>query len=366
MMKGAKEISSAIKKIFVTFVIVLSQLSNYGQARPDLSSFKDRLQPVDESSFFKTEGYYNWCPSILKTKNGVYHLFYSRWKKEYGFGGWLTHSEIAHAVSNKPTGPWKLVGTVLSGAGSGHWDAITAHNPRIEYFDGKYYLYYIATNTGNKAFSEKDRTEWAKASNANPNRNALRNNQRVGVAVAGHINGPYQRMDHPIIEPSGPITHITTNPAIVQGKDKRYYLIVKGDKPGNTKFIRNQAIAVSTSPVGPFEMQPKPVIDYLDTEDMSTWYDKKRDYYYGIFHSTEGFIGLVSSPDGINWNKAHDFVVMPKQLKMKNGEVRKYDSMERPFIFVSDNEPKVLSLALKKGDDSFLVFIPIKPASKNK
>ncbi len=67
-------------------------------------------------------------------------MFYSRWKKEYGFLGWLTHSEVAHAVPKNPAGPWEYKETVLKGRGKGYRDAITAHNPKIKYFEGKYYL----------------------------------------------------------------------------------------------------------------------------------------------------------------------------------------------------------------------------------
>lgn len=352
-----------MKRIRIVNVILLSFLfctSLWAQERQDVLSFKDRIQPVTENNFFKTEGYYNWCPSMLKDKDGKFHLFYSRWKKEHTFSGWLTHSEIAHAISNTPLGPWKIVGTVLIGRGNGYWDAITMHNPKIECFNGKYYLYYISTNFGDKNFTEKDLVETEIGSHGHPNWKILRSNQRTGVAVADNINGPWQRFNQPLIEPSGPIATITVNPAITKGKDGKYYLIVKGDKPNEKRFIRNQAMAISDSPIGPFVIQPKPVIDYLDTEDMSLWYDKKRDYYYSIFHSTQNFIGLVSSPDGINWYKAHDYLLMPKELKMKNGKIQKFDSMERPFIYLEKNEPKVLSLALKKGDESFLVFIPIK------
>ncbi|WP_346239574.1 glycoside hydrolase family protein [Niabella insulamsoli] len=342
-----------------TLIYLLFINISLAQSRPDQLSLKDRILPVSEKHFFKTEGYYNWCPSMIKTKDGLYHLFYSAWKKEYGFGGWLTRCEIAHATSRQATGPWTIVGTVLKGAGKGHWDAITAHNPKIKYFEGKYYLYYISTNLGDKDYTETELTQTGQTFYSHPNWAILRKNQRTGVAVSDNINGPYKRMDQPLIEPSGPITTLTVNPAITQGKNGKYFLIVKGDKPNETRFIRNQAIAIGDHPSGPFTIQPKPVIDYIDTEDMSMWYDKKRDYYYGVFHSTSGFIGLVSSPDGLNWYKAKDYNLMPKQLLMASGGIQKYDRIERPFIYTENGEPKVLSLALKKGDDSFIVFIPL-------
>lgn len=345
--------------LYITIFIVFS-FQGISQERKDELYFSDFIQPIKEQNIFKTEGYYNWCPSIIKERDGKYHLFYSRWKKEYTFSGWLTHSEVAHAVSDSPYGPWQYKETVLTGRGKGHWDAVTAHNPKIKYFNGKYFLYYISTNMSEKQYSEKDLSEIARAGSKHPNWwPDLRANQRTGVAVSTSINGPWARMDKPLIEPSGPIETITVNPAITQGKDGRYYLIVKGDKPNETRFIRNQAIAISNSPEGPFEMQQKPVIDYLDTEDISIWYDKKRDYYYAIFHSTEDFIGLVSSDDGINWRKALNYIIMPKIIHLKGNRLLKPDRLERPFIYVENDEPKVLSLAAKKNDESFIIFLPI-------
>jgi alpha-L-fucosidase len=338
---------------------MLAVSSVSAQPRPDILFFKDRLQPLAKENIFKTEGYYNWCSSILKTKDGIYHLFYSRWPKKLGFDAWLTHSEVAHATSKTPAGPWEYKETVLTGRGKGHWDAITVHNPKITYFDGKYYLYYCSTNMGSRDYTEEELIETARDGGKHPNWKILRPNQRTGVTVASSINGPWTRMDQPLIEPSGPITTLTVNPAIDRGKDGNYYLIVKGDKPGETRFIRNQAIAISDSPVGPFVMQPKPVIDYLDTEDMSLWYDKKRDFFYGIFHA-HTFIGMVSSPDGINWKKATEYVITPKKLALSDGAELIPDRLERPYVYHEDGEPKVLSMAVKKGGESYIVFVPVK------
>ncbi|TDN95909.1 alpha-L-fucosidase [Sunxiuqinia elliptica] len=349
-----------MKKINLLLIGLVLVVAGFAQSHPDKLFFKDRLEKLSEENLFKTEGYYNWCSSIIKGEDGKYHLFYSRWPKKYTFLSWLTHSEVAHAVADSPTGPWKYKETVLQSRGKGHWDAITVHNPKIKKFDGKYYLYYVATNMGDKDYTEEELIETARVGYSHPNwKKYLRPNQRTGVAVANSINGPWKRMDQPLIEPSGPITTLTVNPAITQGKDGKYYLIVKGDKPNETRFIRNQAMAVSDSPVGPFVIQEKPVIDYLDTEDMSVWYDAKRDYFYGVFHA-HSFIGMVSSPDGVNWKKATEYVLTPKKLEMNDGDLLVPDRLERPFVYLEDDEPQVLSLAVKKGDEAYIAFVPVK------
>lgn len=318
----------------------------------------DDFKVVSQDNIFKTDGYYNWGSSIIKERDGKYHLFYSRWKKEYSFFGWLTHSEIAHATAKSPMGPWKYKETVLKGRGKGHWDAITAHNPKIKYFEGKYYLYYIATNMGGEDYTDKDLVEIAHTGYTHPNWKILRPNQRTGVAVANSLNGPWTRTDAPLVEPSAAITTLTVNPAIDKGKDGKYYLIVKGDKPNEKRFIRNQAVGVSQHPDGPFEIQEKPVIDYLDTEDMSVWYDNSRDRFYGVFH-THNYIGLVTSKNGTDWEKSNEFVLKNKEILMEDGTTLKPDRMERPFVYQEDGLPKVLSVAIKKGNDSYNVFIPI-------
>ncbi|MDP4680648.1 MAG: alpha-L-fucosidase [Cyclobacteriaceae bacterium] len=344
--------------LIVILLLQISQLSIAQSGEDDLYLY-DKISEISDDNIFKTDGYYNWGSSILKEEDGKYHMFYSRWRKEYTFYGWLTHSEVAHATSKSPAGPWKFKETVLEGRGKGNWDAITAHNPKIKYFQGKYYLYYISTNLGDNPFTNDDLIETAHTGYSHTNWKILRPNQRTGVAVSNSINGPWKRMDQPLIEPSGPITTLTVNPAIAQGKDGKYYLIVKGDKPNVTAFVRNQAIAVSNSPMGPFEMQEKPVIDYMDTEDMSVWYDEDRELFYGVFHA-HTFIGLVSSRDGINWKKANEHVLMLKSVRMKDGSILKPDRMERPFIFTENGKPTLLSLAVKKGDESYSIFIPFK------
>ncbi len=351
-----------IRAWFTFFTLLFSLLTVTAQEPPDDLFLTEHLQPVSPENIFRTPGYYNWGSSIIKGKDGRYHLFYARWKKTYSFTGWLVLSEIAHAVSKTPYGPWKYKETVLRGQGPGHWDAYTAHNPKIKYFDGKYYLYYISTNLGEDTLTHDRLLEIAHKGYRHPLWMVIRNRQRTGVAVASSLEGPWKRLDQPILEPSGPITRLTVNSAITKGPDGRYYLVVKGDKPGAQRFLRNQAIAVGETPTGPFVMQQEPVIDYIDTEDMSMWYDKERHRFYGVFHA-RGFIGLVTSADGIHWHKATRYVLMPKVVPLAGGDTLKPGRLERPFVYTENGEVKVLSLAAKKGDDSFCVFIPIK---KNK
>ena len=92
---------------------------------------------------------------------------------------WVTRSEVAHATSKPPFGPFTF--------------RVCAHNPTVHKFGSKYYLYYMG-NTG-----DGDDTPTL---NGQLNR-THRNNQRIGVAVADSPNGPWKRFDKPIIDASG-------------------------------------------------------------------------------------------------------------------------------------------------------------------
>lgn len=350
---------SCFLRLPVFTLITLIPFIAAGQEGPGQADPGKYIQPVSNENIFRDPDYFNWGSSIIRGKDGKYHLFYARWPREYGFYAWLPLSEIAHAVSDHPDGPYRYKETVLKGRGGDHWDAITAHNPKIKYFEGRYYLYYIGTHADTVDLDRNDLIEIARTGYDHKYWWLLRNNLRTGVAVAGSLAGPWERLDKPVIEPTGPITTLTVNPAIARGPDSLYYLIVKGDKPNETRFIRNQAIATGPAPAGPFKIYPKPVIGDLDTEDVSIWYSKAGKRFYAIFHA-HTFIGMITSANGLNWEKAGHYVVTKKELILKDGTVLKPDRMERPFIYLENDVPRVLTLAIKKGEDSYCVFIPVK------
>src|SRR5512142_2866703 len=64
--------------------------------------FQRMMQPVPETAAFRDPGYYVWCGTMIEDKIGIYHLYYSRWKNSAGPNGWLTSSEVAHAIGRTP------------------------------------------------------------------------------------------------------------------------------------------------------------------------------------------------------------------------------------------------------------------------
>lgn len=343
-------------------IIALVNLLFWGSAlwaqKTDDLDLSVLIKPVSESSFMRDQRYFHWCNSIIKDEEGTYHLFYSRWPKTIGFCGWLTHSEIAHAVSTSMSGPYLYKETALK-AREGAWDAVTAHNVQVRKFGNQYYMYYTSTNSGKLKIDQEKLDEIGKVGYAHKDWELLRSHQRAGVAVSSSLNGPWKRSEQPLLEPDGPIKNVAVNPSVCQGEDGRYYLIIKGDDKQSAKRKLIQAVGSSLTPDSGFVLEEKPAFADIPTEDVCVWFDKKRERFYAIFHAHGGdFIGLITSEDGLNWKKAKNYYVCKKEIPLKNGSVMQVDNMERPYVYIEGDEVKMISFAVKRGNDSFIVLFP--------
>ena len=345
----------------ILFILALTLQNVSAGSINEQVTLSDKIQPITDKNIFRDTECFNWCSSIIKGRDGKYHMFYSRWERCKSFDAWLTHSTIAHAISDNPEGPYKYHETVLDFEKEKYkaGDMITAHNPKIKFFNGKYYIYFISTKM-NRDISNNELLETAKVGSQHKNWKILRENQRTYVAVCEEINGKWEVREQSLLSPEGPIQTLVVNPAVTQGPDKRFYMIVKGDKPGATNFERNQALAISDYPDSSFVLQPKPVIEDWDSEDVSMWYDNRGNIFYAVFHA-HTYIGMMCSKDGINWERAKDYIVMKKRVERegRQNDIMP-DRLERPFVYVENNIPKVLSLAVLRGNDTYIVTIPLK------
>ncbi len=336
------------------FLLATLTLGN-AQNTVDTDTLEIKLQPFTPDNKFLTPGWHNWGGSIIQGDDGIFRLFYSRWPVEKSFYAWLTHCEIAVATSPNSSGPWTYQYTALSSRDDG-WDAITAHNPKIKKFDGKYYLYYISTSGG---YNNEELTQIAQTGYSDPRWPVLRNNQLTGVAQSDSLDGPWTRKVEPLLEIGPPLHNLIVNPAITRGPDGRFVLMVKGDKaPGGGQRI--QAVATGNSPEGPFTLQPEPAIKDFDTEDASIWYDTDRARFYAIFHA-HTYYGMITSVNGINWNKANSFNIGPKSFQQAGGGTFATARMERPNVWIGTlGVPEVFSTSFTNGSNqSGVLTIPI-------
>ncbi|MCH5597016.1 glycoside hydrolase family protein [Niabella ginsengisoli] len=324
-----------------------------------------KIGKIDSTNIFISKNYYTWGASVVEGEDGKYHMFYSRWPHgkrlekddslNYifdGFAGWNKYSEIAYAVSDNITGPYRHVKTILKGTGDpSRWDRFTFHNPYIRKFEGYYYLYFISNSfdsslTGDKPLSPS-RLQWFKYNCT----------QKIGVLKAKTIEelidrSPTSATGAFIMEPDNKQTfEVTNNPCVTEGPDGKYYMMYKSRKPvfGHMTFW----MAIAAKPEGPFKTVSS-VLTSPETasEDPSIWYDKKRKRFYAVakyFSNTLklapqfGSIILITSKNGIDWQPAKHTLATLKEIKFQNGSKVDLANLERPFV-VADRKGQPIAL----------------------
>jgi hypothetical protein len=314
---------------------------------------------------FSDPDYNIWCGSMVTGEDGKYHLFYSRWPASLGHLAWVTHSEVARAVADDPLGPYRHVEVVLPARGEDFWDGHCTHNPTIQCFDGKYYLYYMGNVGDGKAMKTLN---WSH-----------RNQQRIGVAVADSPAGPWKRMDEPLIQPT-PGFHdalCLANPSVVKRPEGGYLMVYKavadkGPKPFGGPVVH--VVATSDSPTGPFEKRPDPVFTAAGSDFPAEdpfvwveagWYRAIVKDFRGHFTKAGPSLALFESQDGISWSPAVEALVSKIGVKWEGGEWQELKKLERPQLWFKDGRPEVLFCAVADREDlnhSFLVAIPLRPA----
>ena len=306
------------------------------------------------------DGYYVWDCSVIKA-GGKYHMFSSRWKKEYGFAGnWLFNSEIIHSVSDTPEGPYKFQNVVLPRRGRQYFDGMNTHNTCIKEYNGKFYLYYMGTTYGGEipTSPEEMPSEYS---------TETWNKKRIGLAVADDINGEFVRRDTPLLEPRD-CSHwdctITTNPSVAIMPNGKTYMIYKS----RCAYARplKLGIAVADQPDGEFtRLSDDPIFNFQDEnmhiEDPFIWYDDKKKKFclivkddvkngaYGITGEWgSGF--YAESEDCLDFQIGEDPMVYSRLVTWEDGTQKMQCNLERPSVlFNEQGEPTHIFCASGDG-----------------
>jgi hypothetical protein len=330
----------------------------------DLSQW---LQPVPIGGVFEDPDWCIWCGSAVRGDDGKYHLFYSRWPIALGHTAWVTHSEIARAVADSPTGPYRHADVVLPARGEKFWDGSCTHNPTILRVRKKYVLSYMG-NYGDGVVQKP--LNWIH-----------RNHQRIGIATADSPTGPWTRLDHPVVDISAdhdaPDALMTSNPATCIRPDGGLLMVYKAvGKKGPAPFGGPvvHLVAAAEKPEGPWKKHLTPIFtkpgEHFAAEDPFIWHDGDR--YRAIVKDNNGIftgrgysLAQFESRDGFDWKLAkHPFVTTP-EVAWHDGTRKKLKALERPqLVFDARGLPVALLCAGAYETDrarSFNVAIPLRP-----
>ena len=311
---------------------------------------------------FADPKFYHWGGTPILGDDGLYHLYYDRWPSDNSRGmvGWLYITEIAHATSKSPEGPYQFRNIAISSPGDqppGRWDAFNTHNACITRFPDpatgklRYYLYFIA-NRGQRTMADPWLIHVA--------------NQRIGVAWSDSPDGPWTRHPEPVCVPGGPLRHYVVNPGVTRLPDGRYLMVLKGraDVPGkpNEWGPMLHGWALANHPTGPFTIQPSLLFpSSVSAEDPCVWVQDGRVFaavkdwngkLSGVAAGISWVYGDIGSDGSIQWSIPSKPLLSARVLKWDDGTETKVHAMERPYVLLGkDGRPSHLFAACAQENE---------------
>lgn len=352
-------------------VLLVSSCGGRNEKRQELD-FTQMIPAKPDKHIFQMDGYCVWCNGAVKGEDGKYHLFFSRWPESRGYDAWVTHSEIAHAVSDSLLGPYVFSDVAIPHRGNQYWDGDYAHNPHVLKEGDTYYLYY----TGNRGSGYWYQTaDTVKPTMADKEWWVNRNNQRIGVAVAKSPYGPWKRFDKPLVDISeGRMT--TGVPTVSKRADGKYMMVYKSVTDNGT--VRGGGVvhhvALSDHPLGPFVDYEKPFVvsskSDFPIDDHVEWYQDGKYYCIAKDHAgskenslTEFGTALIlfESENGLDWKLAKNVLVHKFHIDFSDGTQMDFERLEMPKVYQEGGEVKALFLAAKQVGipKSFSIALPV-------
>lgn len=325
----------------------------------------DRIGVAPVDGGFTQEDYWVWGSSVIRGDDGKYHMFVTRWSKYLPFHpGWMVDSEIVHAVSDTPEGPYEFSDVALPHRGPEYWDGRSTHNPRIFKHNDTYILIYMGSTNPFADVSEEDAPALTHSSYI---ATVARSNKRIGIATSKSPYGPWERRDEPILKtkPGTFYSFLTSNPSPWINEDGSVIMLFKSrSHKEDFPFQTSMSIGVATAPSidGPFEVvgdEPVFGVDKMgEVEDPFLWKDEKG--YHMLAKDQRGTITgkrhsgiLAHSTDGINWVLDDDPLAYPRVVNWSDGRTVEMGQLERVFGLVEDGKVTHLFFATMDGPGGF-------------
>jgi len=344
----------------ILILLAVVSLSNAAQT----NEFHDKLLPAPMDGGFRMDGYWVWCGSVIKSDDGKYHMFASRWPKPPGFGPyWLTNSEIVHAISDKPAGPYKFNDVALPARGAEYWDGQMTHNPAIRRYKDIYLLYYTGTTyKGSRPGMD------FRINDESPTKVEAHQHERIGLATSKSPYGPWKRLDKPILDvrPNSWEQYLTSNAAPLVMKDGRVLLYYKGVEKLTVHAI---GLAIADRFDGEYKrVSDQPLNMGIGAEDPFIWMENGKYKALMLDHerkySPDKEIFYATSDDGIKWKVPTPGIAVSRSVQMADGTVQRMGKTERPHVLIENGKPTHVFFAVsgtwKGASSTWNMVIPLK------
>lgn len=346
------------QSLFIISILFLALHTN-------AQTFRNRLLPTNENFGFNQKDYWTWCGSVIKGDDGKYHMFASRWPKSLSFNiYWLTNSEVVHAVSDKPEGPYTFSDVVLPPRGDQYWDGKMTHNPAIRKYGDTYLLFYTGT-TYKGAMPDSAH----QITSESPQKLEAHQHEKIGLATSKSPYGPWTRSDTPILDvvPNSWEQYLVSNPSPLVFEDGRVMLYYKG-----VEKLKKHAIGVAYADnwVGPYKRKTdKPIEMCIGAEDPTIWQEDGKFHSLMLDHDrkfSEKEIYYAHSKDGLKWELENNPLAITKNIKLNDGSFALHGAVERPSVLLENGVATHVFFATKNKDNthSWNMGIPLIQSNK--
>lgn len=323
-----------------TFIDYFQPTPIVGSLRSDVWGAPE-VSPRDPKNGLEDQTMTQWCywdGQIIKSKDGKYHLFASRWNQAFGHDGWWD-SKAVHAVSDNLFGPYLDKGLCWPTNQDGRGHNVTA----LVLPDGRYAVVISETRPGE-------------------------------VFVSQSLDGPWESL--------GKI-EVAANEFSEFGRMSNTSIMVRPD--GHFQIVpRSGAILISKNGVlGPYVVQGPgiyskiaglPQTDLGNFEDPVIWFSGGL-YHIVVNNWSQRKAYHLTSVDGINDWKFRGLAYDPRTdfVRYTDGTVNHWNKLERPGVFIENGHVTALTLSVinvekdqEKGNDlhgSKIIVIPFDGAA---
>ena len=248
----------------------------------------------------------SWGGEAVEGDDGNWHVFAAAFDEDSGLTEWLTKSRVLHGISTRgPQGPYVPTDVALGPRDAAmYWDGTTQHNPAVQRdaTTGQYLLFYMGSTTNQ---TEVDTSPGCAVFCSSHHLNTTTCSQRVGLATANDPNGPWARLDRPILDvgPRGAWDdQFTTNPTPHVFANGSALLIYKARSRTNMD-VMSTGVAFAKHWAGPYERVGNRPIDVSgNCEDAGVYFSTEMAVYRIILHCGCNYQS-VWSVDGLHWNR---------------------------------------------------------------
>ncbi len=279
-----------------------------------------------------------WDGRIIKTPDGKYHFFGSRWEQSKGHFDWV-HSNAIHAVSDNLFGPYVDKGLCWPGDRGGKGHNVTA----LVLPDGTYAIVVSETRPGEVFTSASPDGPWK-----NIGRIKVADNQFKSLGRMSNVC--------PMVRPDGDIEIIARSGAI---------------------WISKNGI------LGPYTVQGPSIYPTITGLDQKSLEDPVMWYSGGLYHVvvnswSDRKAFHITSVDGIHDWKYQGVAYDPTKdfIRYTDGTVNHWNKLERPSVYLENGHVVAVTLAaidvpkeMERGNDghgSKIIVIPFDGAAMDK